>query len=83
MDLHALRITKRHHRQQTHKRTLLFVECKPIQPGFRVLDKPTSEMVDGNPFGVNLNVEMLLVNEPARITNDSANVEAATIASVW
>jgi hypothetical protein len=56
--------------RKTHKRVLLLVGCRPIQLGFRVLDKPTSEMVDACTFGVNLNVETLFAMEPARITYD-------------
>jgi len=67
-------------KKKTHKRMLLFVGCKAIQLAFTVLVKPTSEMADApNSRGVNLNVEISLVNEPARIVNDLANFEAATM----
>jgi len=61
----------------------LSIGFKPIQPGFWAFDKPTSEMVDAYPFKVNMNVDILLVKEPARIRNDWTNSEAATIGDVW
>ena len=64
---------------ETHKRILLFVECKSIHRGFCALDKPTRETADALPFGENLNVEMLLAKDPARIKNDLYNFSAATI----
>jgi hypothetical protein len=66
--------------QQTHKRILLFVGYKLIQPGIWAFDEPMSEMVEAFPFGVNLNVEVLLAREPAMIKNDLAVFLATTIA---
>lgn len=68
---------------EAHKRIRLSVGFKPIQPGFWAFDKPTSEMAEAYSFGVNLNVDILLVNEPARIRNDRANFEAATMGGAW
>lgn len=68
--------------KKTHKRMLLFVGCRAIQVGFRVLDKLTSEMVDACISGVNLNVETLFAMEPARITYDSGNFGASAIGCV-
>lgn len=76
LDKGSVSVSRPQHRgDKAHKITLEFVGCRASQLGLPwepTLESPTSEMVEALPLGVNDNVVMLLVYEPARIKNDVA-----------